>query len=243
MFNIKENVVNNANHQIFYLDDNESKASLIEDIKKEESNNVIVLNEIGSKPFELHEKCKRDVLTNLNRQFLYFSIIYKIIEKAEETDYSIKNVEKLIEMVNMMYLSNDTKYIKSLNELKNQLYLGKETYKMGIEEYSLIGDVKFDFERLLIPKVDIINFSTKAKRLINEISNTLILFNHESEISLGATETINDLIFTRINRNFSIKLFTEKDSWKTFTTDTGQMLKEDSDYDLVDLRGVSLIKK
>ncbi len=242
MLNIREDILKEPIHQIIYLDDDKKRKELIEAIEKEDPKNIIILDEIGSKPFQLHENCKKDVLTTLNRQFLYFSIIYKIIEKAEELDCNINNIDILIEMVNMMYLSNDTKYLKNLSELKNHLYIGKETYKMGIEEYSITGNVKFDFERLLIPKVDIINVSTKAKRLINEISNMLILFNHEKEISLSATETVNDLIFTKINRNFSVKLFTDADSWKTFTTDTGQVLSEHSDYNLVDLNGVSLIK-
>lgn len=243
MLDIKETIINNPKHQFIYLDDKNEAKNIIANIKSNNSSNTIILNEFGSKPYQLHANCKKDMLTNLNRQFLYFSIIYNIIKETENKECDSNNIDRLIEMVNMMYLSNDTKYLKSLSDLKNQLYTSKETYKMAIEEYSILGTVKFDFERLLIPKVDIINLSTKAKRLLTETSNMLILLNHESEISLSATETINDLIFTRINRNFSLKLFTDAESWKTFTTDTGQLLTKEYDYEELYLSDNKLIKK
>jgi hypothetical protein len=243
MLNIKETIMNNPNHQFIYINDTEERNKIIGEIKNDDPSNVIILDEFGSKEYKVHEDCKKELIKNMNRQFLYFTIIYKIVNEALKNECNQNDIDRLIDMINMMYLSNDTKYLKNLSELKNQLYMSKETYKMGIEEYSTLGRIKFDFERLLIPQVDIINVSTKAKSLLNKNSNMIVLLNHEKEISLSATETINDLMFTKINRNFSLKLFTDEEDWKTFTTDTGQVLNPKFDYEELNLNGYSFTKK
>lgn len=231
MLNIKEQIMDKQMHQFIYLDDVDKRKNVVDEIKNLDPTNVIILDEFGTKPYKLHENCRKNVFNGLHRQFLYFSIVHKLVCETEKYKYDNDAAYDLIELINMMYLSNDMKYVRSLDDLKKQLYTSKETYKMCIEEYSLTGELKFDFDKLLIPKVDIINVSTKAKRLFNEYSNMLILLNHEKEISLGSTETVNDLIFTKINRNFSVKLFTDENNWKSITTDTGQWLTKDLDFE------------
>ena len=66
MLNIKEQIMDKQMHQFIYLDDADKRKNVVDEIKNLDPTNVIILEEFGTKPYKLHENCRKNVFNCLS---------------------------------------------------------------------------------------------------------------------------------------------------------------------------------
>lgn len=185
------------------------------------------------------DKTKLGILT---RDYLINSIAYQMIEnihnqsviellgnKAKELSYWIEK-----------YIDCDKCDIK---QLLSALKTCKDIYYEAYIKYLELSKIHIDFDKLPISYLDIEKFARELKNILNNKAYFDIIIDQQEQFPLELQQAINWLVTKRINGSVSMKVFCEREQWKTTYDLNGEIMDYCHDYGTHEINDFSKIIK
>lgn len=181
-----------------------------------------------------NEEIDKTKIAILTREYLIYSIAYKILKKV----YEQIDINLLSDRINNLsfWLEKNSSNSDKIDELKQLLQNLEKSVNFYIESYFEVlktGKFSLDFDKLPISYMNIERFTKDIKSFLNNKSYFGIVINQQGQISLELQQAINWLVTKRINSNISIKVFCEEDAWKTYYDLDGVLAENIHDYENV----------
>lgn len=229
---LKKEIIDQSRHQFIYGYNDENRKSLIKELEieypivKDETSQIainpknIFLPNIEIEGFDKYK------LSLIATEYLRFNIALELLLRTQSQfpDINMSNLTTYFE-------ENITKIEELIKHFKESI----DFYKYYYEEYLKNEDIKISIDEILISFLDIETFIRKYKKDINNQSYISILVDNVCDSSIYSIRAINDLIGSRINKNISMKIFTEPDKWKTFIGSNGQFIESIHDYGEIEI--------
>ena len=176
------------------------------------------------------------VMNAASKQYLYFTIASKILQRSMEYDKLLldNRLNGLILDFNA-YKNQKNGEICATTDLLKEIETSRDFYMENYIKYSrgLINSIPI--EDISISFLQIESFVNEFKKAMSINSYFGIILDKKSQIELSSTQAINGLISSRINKNISIKVATTPNSWETYIDENGQLIEPIHDYGKVEL--------
>lgn len=239
----KNEIMFQSRHQFIYAQDNKKRNNFIEEldisfpIKVDNNDPMSVVLNISDFSNNGILNVKDDKLNSITREYTTFIIIYSLIKKSincfgyEELN---NRLEKLFKILNNGYVS-DNKQIINISEFVSALEESIEFYKNFYISIVNGQPTLKTVDDLTLPFLQLEYFITLYKRLLNIGSHFSIIINNSASLDEYMVRGINSLIYARINKDISIKVFLAPGTWKSFASFNGQFIEPIHDYGTLEL--------
>lgn len=233
---VKE-IINQSRHQLIYRNDKYPTNELITKIEEQyplvfDASNPVCINvkDYGISPTNNVDKQSSEVNRSCDI-FFTCSIAYEIINKINNLDGKEANIRlaRLIKLINDYFLRNKENKIDDVLDLLKILKQTMNYYKCNNKNQNDLPPE----EILYYIRPDF--FINELKMATNNSSYFGIVIDNKKDISTNSIKTINSFIYSRINKDLSIKVLTDPKRWNTFTTSTGNYIESVHDYGIVEL--------
>ena len=254
MNNIENNNLINRDNQFIYCNDKNKRKEYLMSIEKD---NPIVTNSqtpivVYTNDFSLDKENKlyfdrNYMLSKISNEHLNFSLLKSTIEKILSQDdlkISLEKAKEFLKFIEKISFDKDLK-LSSLEELldylKESCYFYKEYYNDFVENES----TKKDILDLKLSNVTYESMLYKIKKMLNNSSYLVLIFDKQNDISLNTARSINNLFINRNSSDLSIKVACEENSWPTYSNQNDINLVEGIDFKSINLsdNGIQYIKK
>ena len=227
---LKKEIIDQSRHQFIYGYNDENRKSLIKELEieypivKDETSQIainpknIFLPNIEIEGFDKYK------LSLIATEYLRFNIALELLLRTQSQfpDINMSNLTTYFE-------ENITKIEELIKHFKESI----DFYKYYYEEYLKNEDIKISIDEILISFLDIETFIRKYKKDINNQSYISILVDNVCDSSIYSIRAINDLIGSRINKNISMKIFTEPDKWNSYIGTNKETIDSVHDYEIL----------
>ena len=234
-----KNIMEQNRHMFIYDDGIERQNYLTQlenayPIKTEQYSPMAIYMDELRLPNVNNEEIDKTKIAILTREYLIYSIAYKILKKI----YEQIDINSLNDRINNLsfWLEKNNSDIDKINELKQLLQNLEKSVNFYIESYFEVlktGKFSLDFDKLPISYMNIEKFTKDIKSFLNNKSYFGIIINQQGQISLELQKAINWLITKRINSNISIKVFCQESNWETYYDLDGTLAENIHDYESV----------
>lgn len=245
MERFKETMMGESRHHFVYGYDTTKRKEFCESLEKSypivmdsDKPMGIYLEEYGLPNIE-YDKGLVDMYEtwSISREYLWFSIIYRILSNAKESvgfDELNKRVQELINRLNRGFKTPGFKDIQDLNHL---LAVFKESIEFYLESYKnyVLNMERVQIDSVPIPFMNLEFFVKRFKESINNQSYFGVIINNNKDIALSSVQAINDLVGSRINGDISMKIVTEPDKWKSYRCTRDDFVQSVHDYGTIEL--------
>jgi len=237
---LKNEIMFQSRHQFIYAQDNKKRNNFIEEldisfpIKVDNNEPMSVVLDISA--FS-NNNVEDDKLNSITREYMAFIIIYSLIKKSINcVGYEELNnrSEKLFKILNNGYV-NDNKEIINTSEFVSALEESIEFYKNFYISIVNGQPTLKTVDDLTLPFLQLEYFITLYKRLLNIGSHFSIIINNSDSLDEYMVRAINSLIYARINKDISVKVFLAPGTWKSFASFNGQFIESIHDYGTLEL--------
>ena len=171
-----------------------------------------------------------------SREYLFFTIAAKILEKSMEYDRTILNsrLSRLIKIINKNKNSGYSE-IETADQLLKEIKTSRDFYYENYIKYVKGQIEKVARDNVSIPFLQLEMFVMLYKEAMKINSYFGIIFDKKSALATSSTLAINDLIGSRINKDISMKIAIEPDNWERYIGTNGQFVEATHDYGIVEL--------
>ena len=254
MCNIENNNLINRDNQFIYCNDKNKRKEYLMSIEKD---NPIVMNSqtpivVYTNDFSLDKEKKLHfdrnyMLSKISSEHLNFSLLKSTIEKILSQDdlkISLEKAKDFLRFIEKISFDKELK-LSSLEELldylKESCYFYKEYYNDFVRKES----TKKDILDLKLSNVTYESMIYKIKKMLNNSSYFVLVFDKQKDISVNTARSINNLILNRNSNDLSIKVACEEKSWPTYSNQNDIKILEGIDFESVKLsdKGIQYIKK
>lgn len=241
---LKESIMEQSRHLFVYGYDNEYRSEFLQNLEKDypvtmDSNKplAIYISSLEMPKTDVNIKDKDSIIINvMNREYLYFTIAAKLLEKSAEIDKDTLN-SRLSKMIYFANKKRNKKYpeIETFDDLLEEMKKSQSFYYENYNKYinGLTNQVPID--DVSIPFLPLEWFVREYKSGMNIDSYIGILFDVKDSLSVPSTQAINNLVNSRINKDISIKVVDKPGNWKTFESTNGQIVQSTHDYGTIEL--------
>jgi len=220
---MKSIIYNNMNMYIKFEND-EDKKDVISDIKEnkiiyDSSEPILIyLEEFGLPEKFIKKECDRITLNTICKEYLYFSIAKKLIEKLlkEVPNGLLTKKDDILQKIKRQFLSSDKYDIKNLDELFEILNETKIYYEEQYYYYTNTGNFNKDLKNIKIPYLDIESFVYDFKKIVKNNSYICIIIDDKNNTNIISKKCVNQLMDINYDVSFTIKVLTSEDSWKVY---------------------------
>ena len=179
---------------------------------------VIYLDDFGLPNKKIKEDISKITLNTICKEYLYFNIAIKLIEKLKQ-DIEIDMLPRkdiILNKIKRQFLVSDKYDIKNYDELLETLNESKNYYKEQYFSYTDTGNFNKDLKNIKMPYLDIEDFVNYFKKLISNNSYICILIDNKDDVNITSKRCVNSLVDINYEVPFTIKVLTSVDDWKNF---------------------------
>ena len=179
---------------------------------------MIYLDDFGLPNKKIKEDISNITLNTICKEYLYFNIAIKLIEKLKQ-DIEIDMLSRkdvILNKIKRQFLVSDKYDIKTYDELLETLNESKNYYKEQYFSYTDTGNFNKDLKNIKIPYLYIEDFVNYFKKLISNNSYICILIDNKEEVNITSKRCVNSLVDINYEVPFTIKVLTSVDDWKNF---------------------------
>ena len=180
----------------------------------------------------------KNLLCTLSSEYLYFSIVYSIMNKIVEIDgFNIleDRVKKILNYFNFMCLNEDFSKIDSIDKLLIALKKSKDFYFNYYHDYMSLDVLRFNINDLEIPFVDICSYLKVMKEILNNNSYFSLIVDCKHDVPVISKSAINSFVASRCNKDISFNVITDIDDWNVYYDLNGNVVQYIHDYDIIKL--------
>jgi len=227
---LKKEIVGQNRHQFIYGYNDENRKCLIKELEieypivKEKTSQIAINPKNIFLPNIEPEALDEYKLNMIATEYLRFNIALELLLRTQ-SQFSDINMLNLT----TYFGENITKIEELIKHFKESI----DFYKFYYEEYLKKEDIKINIDEILISFLDIETFIRKYKKDINNQSYISILVDNVCDSSIYSTRAVNDLIGSRINKNISMKIFTEPDKWNSYIGTNKETIDSVHDYEIL----------
>ena len=238
----KIEIMEQSRHLFVYGTNDEHRSSFLRSLEKSypvqvDSNKPIALyfDSLGMPKVEDNLNDKNNYLIRAaSREYLSFAVATRILEKSLEFDGLDSRLSRLINIINN---SKNTDYteIKTSQDLLKEIKSSRDFYYEKYIKYikGLVDGI--NIKDITIPFLSLEMFVKLYKEGMDIDSYIGIIFDKKNPIAISSTQSINNLIGSRINKDISIKVSIEPNDWETYIDANGQIIETIHDYGTVEL--------
>jgi len=221
---MKSMIYNNMDMYIYFESDDKKEEVLDEllsnnKIKYDSYDPVVIyLDDFGLPNKKIKEDISKITLNTICKEYLYFNIAIKLIEKLKQ-DIEIDMLPRkdvILNKIKRQFLVSDKYDIKTCDELLETLNESKNYYKEQYFSYTDTGNFNRDLKNIKIPYLDIEDFVNYFKKLISNNSYICILIDNKEDVNITSKKCVNALVDINYEVPFTIKVLTSVDDWKNF---------------------------
>jgi len=221
---MKSMIYNNMDMYIYFESDDKKEEVLDEllsnnKIKYDSYDPVVIyLDDFGLPNKKIKEDISKITLNTICKEYLYFNIAIKLIEKLKQ-DIEIDMLPRkdvILNKIKRQFLVSDKYDIKTCDELLETLNESKNYYKEQYFSYTDTGNFNRDLKNIKIPYLDIEDFVNYFKKLISNNSYICILIDNKEDVNITSKKCVNALVDMNYEVPFTIKVLTSVDDWKNF---------------------------
>ena len=233
---LKRRIMNDSWHLFLYGYANKHRSEVLESLEKDyplipDSDKPVALyfNSLGIPKIDddFSEK-DRFLMEFSNREFIYFTIATKILEKSMVFDINMLN-ERLARLISLV--NNGKSVEQLLGEVKRTRDFYYENYLKYVK--GLIGEIPI--AELKLPYIDLTMFAMRYKECMNMSSHFTVIFDKQSPLSIHSVREINTLIGSRITGDISIRVAIEPDKWESYYDSYNGRIECPHDYSTLEL--------
>lgn len=250
MENIKNEIISNSRHQIIYGSNSEERIKLLMELSKEnpvvkDENDpiAIYIDDFNPNINEVSCSVDKNQVSILCKDYFSYLVAFLLTEELKKIKIESCNLKNFLQQINNLYLNFDQKEIGSLEELSLELKKAKDFHLEKLTELVTNGNIKINFAATSFWYFELERFIRKVKQVLNDDSYIMILLNYEEDVMLEMQKVVNNLISSRINKDISIKLATDRKNIKTYHTQNGQLIEAVHDFEVIYLDDDALIKE
>lgn len=233
---LKSEIMDQSRHQFIYGYNTSNRSNFLKEL---ESDYPVIMD--SNRPVAIYLNTyglpKKDIVSNdsfldgiISREYLSFLIVKRIMERTLLLDKSILN-SRLIDLIKMINRSRN----KNHQELRTIYDFLKELDNTINGYYNGYINGKVDIDAMTIPFIELEHFINKYKECMNMSSYFGVIIDKKDSIAKCSTESINNLIGSRINKDISMKVAVEPNEWESYKDSNGQYIEAVHDYGTVDL--------
>ena len=221
---MKSMIYNNMDMYIYFESDDKKEEVLDEllsnnKIKYDSYDPIMIyLDDFGLPNKKIKEDISKITLNTICKEYLYFNIAIKLIEKLKQ-DIEIDMLPRkdvILNKIKRQFLVSDKYDIKTCDELLETLNESKNYYKEQYFSYTDTGNFNRDLKNIKIPYLDIEDFVNYFKKLISNNSYICILIDNKEDVNITSKKCVNALVDINYEVPFTIKVLTSVDDWKNF---------------------------
>jgi len=242
---MKSAIVTHAWHEFLYGYNNEDRKiflnEMVEDypIKIDNDNPAaIYIDDFMLPNISTSVNPERFRLEAVAREYFSFTLVNAIVEqsmkqiKLEELN---NRMNKFIDRVNQLFVSNDDISISNISILRDALVTSKEFYKEQYMKLMKNGCFDGDVTSLPISFMDISMFANYFKRAIGMNRHFAVILDYQGTGAVVSQQAVNGLVTRRITGDYSVKVACQPEEWKNFYDFGGQFAESVHDYSVVEL--------
>lgn len=240
---LKKTIMEQSRHMFIYGYNTDYRSKFLQSLEGEypiiaDSNKPVALyfDSLGIPKTDVSLKEKDLYLKNrICEEYLSFWVATKILEKTlEKTTVLDSKLSRLLHLMNRMQ-NKSFEEIKSIEDLLKEIKTSRDFYYEYYFKY-IRGEVKsIPTHKISIPFMEIDMFVSNFKTGINLDSYIGIIIDKKVTQEISWVKAINNLISRRINKDISIKVALEPDSWEIYTSTNGQLIEATHDYGTIEL--------
>ena len=230
---LKKEIIEQSRHQFIYGKHNNRRKCLIDEIvhdypviRDENRPMAIYLDSIG---LPKKDDFNKDKITTISREYLYFSIADNILKSSSNILVDDK-LERLFFILNRYFVNHNFEEIKNINKLHSYIKDSKDFYLNGY-----LNGVINDISSIALPFFQIDLFIEEYKKALNNNSYFGIIVDNKYDINSYSIRSLNDLIGSRINKDISMKIFTDPEDWPSYVDSNGNLVQLVHDYGTVEI--------
>lgn len=254
MENIKNEIISNSRHQIIYGSSSEERIKLLMELSKEnpvvKDKNVpiaIYIDDFNPNIDKVSESADENQVSILCKDYFAYLVAFFLTEELKKIKIESSNIKNFLQQINNLYLNFNQKEIESLEELSDKLKKAKDFYLEKLIELLANGSIKINFSATSFWYFELERFIRKVKQLLKNDSYIMILLNYEENVMLEMQKVVNNLISSRINKDISIKLASDRKNIKTYYAQNRQLIEAINDFGVIYLddeqKNISLHQK
>ena len=240
---LKKTIMEQSRHMFIYGYNTDYRSNFLQSLEGEypiiaDSNKPVALyfDSLGIPKKDVSLKEKDLYLKNrICEEYLSFSLATKILEKTlEKTTVLDSKLSRLLHLMNRLQ-NKSCEEIKTIEYLLKEIKTSRDFYYEYYFKY-ISGEVeRIPIDKISIPFLEIDMFVSNFKTGINLDSYIGIIFDKKIPQEISWVKAINNLISRRINKDISIKVALEPDSWEIYTSTNGQLIEATHDYGTIEL--------
>lgn len=222
-----KNIIYNNKDIFINFNDDSLKKEITEQVKEMEIGEYyseepffVYLSDYGLPKIKVNEYCNQITLNTICKEYLYFSVAIKILEKYKnikiyEVDF---NENYFIEKIKRQIELKDRDNINSIEDILNAFRKVKDYYSEEYYYYSKTGNFKKDLSNIPIAYLDIEYFISSFKKLIKNNTYVCIIIDNDKDkdINITSKRCVNSLMDINYDVPFTIKVLTNTDEWEDF---------------------------
>jgi hypothetical protein len=189
------------------------------------------LPKISSTEFNLDKNAISIVCDEYSKFSIASELIYSVVKNNDLE--KIKSVEDtLLNYVNRI-ISKDS----SVNSIQELLQLLRETKKIYFETYCNYlqkGTLINPSDKTSFSFIELPEFVNYTKQMLGKEEHISLVLDNNQKVCLESYKSINNLVSSRINKDISVNILTEPDSWGSYYDQGGQLIEATHDYENVE---------
>lgn len=170
-----------------------------------------------------------------HREYCYYELASIMINQLlQSVDSSVlkQYSTAFINRINKLFLEKENQ-IGNIEQLKELIEEAKQSYLSGYQDYMNNGILKVPYNRFSYFSFEI--FLNYFKRMLNLQSYFGMIMDYQGVVSIESQKVINNFTSSRSNKDISMKIVCEPETWRTFYSQNGEVVEAIHDYGTVEL--------